>query len=987
MFKNLMFISLLFGCTLINFLAFAQDSNTYRNIDIGLEIQKPDTWKFEEQSTAPLTLFIKPSLTQDNGLYIFAVLVAASVPGITTAEGFPAQREQIWKGVLGDTYRKVKEEAVIIASEPGQSLFFESQQGEKSAKWEEYYLVKDSMLYLLQFMAPVSLFEDYRKDFKFILTSLKLIERAEEKVTEKLPEEDIPLDPSSNKVVFICDIDSVSGEYLFLSAIPIAAKLNSGKPVVIATDGKLSESARQFLKLYPPGKVYLLGSEHQGIKGEFMERPSLLWDTAQTVVVSVEDRTMAVIATPLAVKLGCPLLFDDDKLNNELERLKPEHIVVVGETSRDLANLLSSSAARITTLKNTSDVAAFFGNFDYVAVTNTYLDESKPDRSYLLAPALAAYHNGIVYPIYEKVHFNFGILTEQVEEEDKKYLRGKIPVGQSEVKVKVPFREATKELPRHFDDPYLDIGDGNGFILTRVGDVKVINGIEYAFSMRMIGALGITKFQEYQNENRVYLLAPHAAGIQKELLSFYAKTSMPNYLAIVGTPASVPFGYQRDPVYFNSTMHEQELATDNAYADIDKDDYLELAVGRIVSPDAYNGSVNIARIITYDEMPGDWRKSALLIYPASSQLEEASQIPMVFSSFEALLKNMELEMKYAGFEVTGKYRDEATLDAVYPHLQGQALIVFAQHSDALRWSFIAGKETKHLVSRWGKSSDKLPPDINVLPYFNAPTLIIGLGCDSGGLDTGIDPKDTFLYGCFEKGAIGYIGNTRAGFPDTEEHAVKKMINDVIYQGSSIGEAFKNGKNYLLYIFRNRKPYKIGPFEDYSLAYGREFYQLVYYGDPALRMKTSKVPAAATVEKRKAENGSQVVLLTIQPSEEIWQYEVMNMKEVGKGPVEYLKLVSAPGLSYSSTEWGNPDAAANPPSVLPSIFVKYELPKNYTDLSVSLEEGPEWCYQGYNVATVENGKNYLLSNIAIVKYFPKDGTYEAANKVVFKLTWH
>ena len=986
MFKNLIFISFLFACALINTLVFAQDSNTYENVDMGFGIQKPDTWKFEEQSKAPFTLFIKPPLEQeDSKLYIFAVLVVASVPGITSAEGFPAQREMIWKSVLGDAYRKVKEGTITIANRPGQCLFFESEKSEKAAKWEEYYLVKDSVLYLLQFMAPKNLFENYRKDFEFILNSFKLIEHAEkEEVTGESPEVEIALDPSSNRVVFICDINSASGEYLFLSAIPCAAKMNSGKPIVIATGGKLSESARHFLKLYPPGKAYLLGSEHQGIKGDFIEQPSMLWDTSKVVVISPRERTMAVIAVPLAARLGCPLLFDDDKLDSDVERLKPEQIVIVGDVSRDLGKY----AAKIITLKNASDVATFFGDFDYVAVTNTYLDEDKPDRSYLLAPMLATYHNGVVYPICEKLQFNFGILTEEVEEEGRKYLQGRISAGQFEVKVKVPVREAIKGLPPLFNDPYLNIGDGNGFTLTRIGDVKVIDGIEYAFSMRMIGALGITKFREYQNENRVYLLTPCATSIQKELLSFYAKTSIPEYVAIVGTPASVPFGYQRDPVYFNSIMQEQELATDNTYANTDDDDYLELAVGRITNSDVCNGSVSVARMITYDEMAGDWQKKALLVYPTSARLEEETHVPMVFSSFESLLKNMEYEMKHAGFEVTGQYGEEATLDAVYPYLQEQALIVFAQHSDALRWSFLAGRETKHLVPRWGKSSEKLPPDIKVLPYFNASPLIIGLGCDSGGLDTGIEPEKAFLYGCFEKGAVGYIGNTRAGFPDTEEHAVKKMINDIIYQGAPVGEAFKNGKNYLLYIFKNCKPYQISVFKDYSLAYGREFNQLVYYGDPALKMKTPGVPTGGTIkEERKAENGSQIALITIQPPEEIWQYEVMNMKEAGKDPVEYLKVVNAPGLSYSSTEWGDPEAAAKLPRILPSIFVKYELPANYSELKVSLEEGPTWCYQGYNVETLENGKAYLLTNIAIIRYLQSDGKYETASNVVLKLTWH
>ena len=981
MFKNVV-LSVLLGCLFLITLAFSQEANTYRNEDMGFKIQKPATWMFEEK--APLELFIRPPLDERNILSIHFVLVVTSVPGMT-AKQLPLLRERLFKVILGDAYRKVKEESVNIAGKPGQCLFFQSEKGKRS-RWEEYYLVKDDVLYLLQFKAPQELFEDYRENFNLIFNSFKLIEPSgKEEVINELPQEELVLDSSSERVVFICNIDAVpGGEYLFMSAIPSATKLNNGRPIVIATDGKLSESARHFLKRNSPGKAYLLGSKHQGIQGDFIEQPSKLWDTADTVVVSAKERIMAVISAPLAARLNCPLLFDDDRLNDELRRLQPKHIIVVGKFHRDLPKF----DAKITTLKNAVDVASLFGDFDYVALTNTYLDEHKPDRSYLLAPVLASYRNGVVYPICEKVKFNFGVLTERIEEEGKEYLQGKISLGQSEAKVKVPIRETIKELQQpHFDDPYLDIGDGKGFVLTKIGDTKVIDGIEYAFTMRMIGALGITKFHEHQRENRVYLLAPHSAGIQKDLLSFYNKTSMPKYVAVVGTPASIPFGYQRDPVYFNSTMHEQELATDNMYANIDEDDYIELSVGRIMTPDMYRGSVHIARIVTYDEMSGDWQKKALFIYPVPIKKVEKLPIPMVFSSFEALLKNMEHEMTHAGFEVTGQYGDEASLDAVYPYLQGQALIVFAQHSDALRWSFSVSDGTQYLVSRWGKKSKKLPPDISILPYFNASTLIIGLGCDSGGLDTGIEPEQAFLLGCFEKGAIGYIGNTRAGFPDTEEHVVKKMINDMIYQGVTVGEAFRNGKNYLFYLFRNRKPYQVSIFKDYSLAYEREFYQLVYYGDPAIKIKTPKVPAALTIqEKRKIENGSQVVYLTIQPSDEVWQYEVMNIKEIVMGPIEYLKRVSAPGLSYSSTEWGDYNATANPPRILPSFFVKYELPEDYSELNVSLEEGPQWCYQGYDIETLEDGKTYLLSNISMIQFLPRDGGYETAHKVTLKLTW-
>jgi hypothetical protein len=153
------------------------------------------------------------------------------------------------------------------------------------------------------------------------------------------------------------------------------------------------------------------------------------------------------------------------------------------------------------------------------------------------------------------------------------------------------------------------------------------------------------------------------------------------------------------------------------------------------------------------------------------------------------------------------------------------------------------------------------------------------------------------------------------------------------------------------------------------------------------MKVPNTPVATIIkEEKKTENDSQIILLTIQPPEDIWQYDVMNMKEIGKGPVEYLKVFNAPGLSYASTDWGNPIASTSQPNVLPSVFVKCEIPESHSQLDVSLEEGPEWCYKGYNVETLEDGKTYLLSNVAVIKYVPSDDKYEVANKIVLKLVY-
>ena len=724
--------------------AFCQESNIYRNDDYGIEIQKPDSWYFEIKNGSHLSLRIKPSFTKTDSVPTHFVLVVTALPGMTSKDLVPL-RETLWKGTFGNTYRKIKQDTISIDNKIAHSLFFESNEGYQ-LRWEEYYLVKDNMLYLMQCLTPTEIFESLEKDFNFIRDSFKFIQSGEDSILEKPTDEILKLDGPENRSVFLCDGTSLKdGDFMFLSIIPAAARLNQGRPVILVTNNKLSESVKHFLKRYNPGKVYTMGSNIQGVEGIFVEQPNHFWKTSDTVVVSEKKLQMAVMAAPLASKLNCPLLFYDENFRDELQKLKTKHLIIIGEPDFNL----DKSTAKVTRLKTPIEIASFVGDFDYVAVTNTYRSQNNQDKSYLFAAILAAYHKGIVYPIFEQIQFHFGIVEDQIEEDGKMYLNGKIQLSQTEVNVKVPVRDKEQQ-PYHFNDPYIDIQDGNGFVLTKIGDEKVINGKSYAFSMRMKGILGITKFHDHQHENRVLLHAPHAKTIQKELIEFYKKTSLPKSVAIVGSPSTIPFGYQRDPVYFNSTMHEQELATDNTYANTDEDAYLELAVGRIVSPDIYLGSLYIAQIITYDEIGGDWQNEALMIYPAPKSKAGKSPLPIIFASFEALLKNVEKELNYIGFKVRGFYGDEGRLDNVYPHLQQKALIVYAQHSDAYSWSFTTSGKTQSLLPYWNQHKSKLPRDIKVVPYLNASPLIIGLGCDSGGLDTGVDPEKAFILGCFEK---------------------------------------------------------------------------------------------------------------------------------------------------------------------------------------------------------------------------------------------
>jgi len=84
----------------------------------------------------------------------------------------------------------------------------------------------------------------------------------------------------------------------------------------------------------------------------------------------------------------------------------------------------------------------------------------------------------------------------------------------------------------------------------------------------VIGAVGSTKFFDGKRTQRAVALVPPAESIAERLASLYGD-AIPAALLIAGDHREIPFDYVKDPVYAATIMHEQELASDNVYADPD----------------------------------------------------------------------------------------------------------------------------------------------------------------------------------------------------------------------------------------------------------------------------------------------------------------------------------------------------------------------------------------------------------------------------------
>jgi len=175
--------------------------DTYRSDTLGFEIHNPSQWEVEENDGSHLMLTMTPrGQERDGKSQVHFVIVVSSASGMA-ADQFPFIREGIWKGMLGDTYKKITESDSTLSGEPGKSLSFISDKGEESIKWEEHYVVKNDLLYLMQSMSPLSLFDDFGMDFGFILDSFKLIELSQER--DRFPNASGAVEIEKGTVIFL----------------------------------------------------------------------------------------------------------------------------------------------------------------------------------------------------------------------------------------------------------------------------------------------------------------------------------------------------------------------------------------------------------------------------------------------------------------------------------------------------------------------------------------------------------------------------------------------------------------------------------------------------------------------------------------------------------------------------------------------------------------------------------------------------------------
>lgn len=256
------------------------------------------------------------------------------------------------------------------------------------------------------------------------------------------------------------------------------------------------------------------------------------------------------------------------------------------------------------------------------------------------------------------------------------------------------------------------------------------------------------------------------------------------YVAIVGSNTAVPMMYVKSPVWYEGVSQEEKgeeyCATDHYYGDLDiklkldmvernfeqTDDLLytqELAVGRVIGATLLDSSALIVRSIGYQEyeasLPGPWRQRGEIVTSwmcgDSDNLAAAHQ-QALFASFGII---SEQEHPPEGWKIVVV----PTRGAV-GKMEEQGIIIYDGHGfpDGWYWTWISTHNDADDYDRIG-AEDVWDLNIHATPVFGACCLSGALDWtyiwkDSENSKPGI-PQNFISLAFIHAGAMGYIGAT------------------------------------------------------------------------------------------------------------------------------------------------------------------------------------------------------------------------------------
>lgn len=595
-------------------------------------------------------------------------------------------------------------------------------------------------------------------------------------------------------------------DYVYLAAIPAASAINKGKPAVSAIEPNVpfQRELQDFIMRFKPENLFLISDATDKNYRDFsilfknIEKISVnatqkaanifakkFWKKSEIIVICGEDKySDALVASALAARLKCPLLFDNKKVLNAetrktIKELACKTIINVGNgplklTEFDVINLRNSHDIIKWMLKNNMPI-------DYLAVANP------KDRSItnvkkisLSAPMLAAGRNGAVALLDFKTQWKISFSACKTY---KKKLKNFPPskAGWKKGTINLNKKEYAFVLTGDKKDTFnkVSIAEGRKKLMGpfRTADQVKLGKRKYTVNLNPKDGVGKADLR---------LTWPGTDEIKRRLGNYYRTLGRhPEYLCLLGWPDTIPQAIVR------KNLHEPEsdIPTDLPFAQFGDGPFLDIAVGRFVTENLWSATLLATRSLNYEEL-----------------IDESWAGNLGTACWENLF---EKDFQNIGFSPRVHHDGKSLLKNSSP-LCSAAAIVHREHAS---WQDI-GK-----FFRW--------QDETIL----APSVIDTGGCSTMTLDV---QKDNYSAPArlLRNGVVCVSGNTRLGIGQQEHYRSEWW--SAIFMGKSFGRAHLYALNRVLLAVLDKDQLEQG-------ADRYQFYNRALYGDPAITMHRPSEP--------------------------------------------------------------------------------------------------------------------------------------------------
>ncbi|MDX2066668.1 MAG: hypothetical protein SFX74_13100 [Fimbriimonadaceae bacterium] len=607
----------------------------------------------------------------------------------------------------------------------------------------------------------------------------------------------------------------------YLAAIPASQRVNAGGPSLIADDGAAGLDAllRDTLRRYRPDRIVRLGDGTLNAALPTAPEPLVatnaddaarvmsrrFWKTSRYVVICDErSYALALVAAPVAARLGGPLLFARDGqlsagTREELRRLDARQTVWIGAGPK-------TAEAGITVLPDAERVLEWFGKrgqpVRYLAAVNPQDREHGTIRKLsLLGAQFAAGRGGLLVPLDYAVQWKRAMPTTA---HDGKAPGGKLPTGVAPAAG--PIKRGSIDVggaPRPFwltrsgEETELKLYvelDPKGAIQGPYvsGDEIELNGKPWAISLGTR-----TKF----GQTEVHLTWPTAGVLTDRLAQYYrANGGSPEHLCLVGFPDSLPHAI----IGKGGIVEEQ--ASDLPFAMTDSSGYPRIGVGRIIAESVGFGSLLAARSLAYGELqPRDWIGRA-------SQAEWENSLGPLFEN--------------VGYARPHHLRGEDVPWTVPPKAGegGTRAASFSQDSPLAESAVLAHSEH----SWWRGLGSMFNWDADVTM---APTIVESGGCGTACLDREADNRSVVAR-LLRVGAVSFAGGSRE--LSAQAQVMRSAYWNGVLAGKTLGQAHRDAQFTSVMTIRDLDE---GP----GGAYRYNTQVRMLFGDPALRLRVPSKP--------------------------------------------------------------------------------------------------------------------------------------------------